>query len=121
MSPARAESEQEMIEANKELKFELLSDPREKTNRDQEVFGVGMFALNKDNGDRFPIEIEVLDDDGELFEECLKRARSKSKTRRLTKGSVVRVKGSLKHSSWRKKEGGWGGKYSFRPTEISYG
>lgn len=109
-----------MIAAAKELKFELLKDPQEKTNRDQEVFGVGMFALNKDDGDRFPIEIEVLDD-SELFEECLKRARSKTKTRRLAKGSVVRVKGSVKHSSWRKKEGGWGGKYSFRPTEISYG
>ena len=62
-----------MIEATKELKFELLKDPQEKTNRDQEVFGVGMFAVHKDNGDRFPIEIEVLNDDGELFEKVLKK------------------------------------------------
>jgi len=110
-----------MIEVTKELKFELLTDPREKTNRDQEVFGVGMFAVNMDNGDRFPIEIEVLNDDGELFEKVLKRTRSKTKDRRLTKGSTVRVKGSIKHSSWRKKDGSWGGKYSFRPTEISFG
>jgi hypothetical protein len=109
-----------MIEAKEELKFELLADPREKVNRDQEVFGIGMFALHKDGNDRFPIEIELLEDDGELFDECLKRARSKSKTKRLGKGSVVRVKGSVKHSSWRTKDG-WGGKYSFRPTEVSYG
>lgn len=113
-----------MIEANNEqaAKFELLADPRPKENKDKEVFGYGMFALNKNDGDRFPIEIEVLDDDGELFEECRKRVESKSKTKRLAKGSVVRVKGSFKHSSWRLKDGdGWGGKYSLRPTEISYG
>lgn len=113
-----------MIEANNEqaIRFELLSDPRPKQNKKKEVFGYGLFAVNKTDNDRFAIQIEILSDDGELFEECRKRVETKSETKRLRKGSVVKVKGSFKESSWRIKgsDDEWGHRYSFRPSEIAY-
>jgi len=112
-----------MIQAVGEYTFKLLSDPSLK-EKDGEVFGVGLFAINGQRPDAIVAEIVVYKDD-ELFEEVLKRVKSKSKGKKVGKGSLVKVEGAIGEESWPKKgksEGKkeYGDKRVWRPTKIVF-